>query len=101
MGHYWILGATFAFAAAVQPGPFQAFLISRTMTRGWAGAWPAAFAPLLSDGPIIVLVLLVLSALPPLLSPILRIAGGLFLLYLAFGAWRSWRSARPCQATGC
>ena len=91
MGHYILLGITFAFAAAVQPGPFQTYLISQALTKGWRRSLPAALAPLLSDGPIILLVLLVLVNVPPWLVSVLQLAGGVFLLYLAFGAWRTWR----------
>lgn len=87
-----ILGASFAFAAAVQPGPFQAFIIARTMAGGWRRSWPLAFAPVISDGPIIALVLLVLSALPAWLLPVLRICGGGFLLFLARGTLVTWKS---------
>jgi threonine/homoserine/homoserine lactone efflux protein len=91
MPGYLILGITYAFAAAVQPGPFQTYLISQTLTNGWRRTIPAAFAPLLSDGPIIVLVLFVLSRMPGWLVQVLQCAGGLFLLYLAFGAFKTWR----------
>ncbi len=92
MTAYLILGMTFAFAAAVQPGPFLTFLISRTLTNGWLRTIPAAFAPLLSDGPIILLVLVFLSRMPGWLVQALQIGGGVFLLYLAFGAYRNWRN---------
>jgi threonine/homoserine/homoserine lactone efflux protein len=83
-----ILGIT----AAVQPGPFQAFLLSLIARDGWRRALPAAFAPLLSDGPILFIVLLVLTRLPEWLLSGLQIAGGFLLLYLAWGAWREfWR----------
>jgi len=88
---YIILGMTYAFAAAVQPGPFQTYLISQTLTNGWRRTVPAAFAPLLSDGPIIALVLLVLSRMPAWLVQVLQFAGGVFLLYLAAGAFKTWR----------
>jgi len=89
--HYLILGITFAFAAAVQPGPLQTYLISQSLSKGHRHTLPAAFSPLISDGPIIVLVLLVLSALPRLLVNVLQLAGGFFLLYLAISAWKIWR----------
>lgn len=50
------------------------------------------FAPLVSDGPIISLVLLVLTQVPVWLVQTLEIAGGIFVTYLAFQAWRSWRA---------
>ena len=88
---YLILGITYAFAASVQPGPFQTFLISKTLSTGWKSTFPAAFAPLLSDGPIILLVLFVLSRMPVWLAQGLQCAGGIFLLYLAVGAFKNWR----------
>jgi len=88
---YLILGMTYAFAAAVQPGPFQTYLISQTLANGWRRTLPAACAPLLSDGPIIALVLLVLSRMPGWLVQVLQSAGGAFLLYLAVGAYKTWR----------
>jgi threonine/homoserine/homoserine lactone efflux protein len=89
---YLLLGITYGFAAAVQPGPFQSYLISQALSHGWRRALPAALAPLLSDGPIITLVLLVLSRVPPWLEMALQTAGGIFLLYLAWGAYQSWRN---------
>ena len=103
MTPYIVAGAAYAFASAVQPGPFLAFLIARTMSVGWQRTLPACCAPLLSDGPIIVAVLLVLSRLTNPFRYGLQIAGGVFLLYLAAGAFRSWRRFRQeagLQATG-
>lgn len=89
---YLIQGIGLGLAAAAQPGPFQAYLMSQTMQNGWRRTLPAALAPLISDGPIIVLVLLVLSRVPAWLQRGLHLAGGLFILYLAWGAWQAWRS---------
>jgi threonine/homoserine/homoserine lactone efflux protein len=89
---YLFLGITYASAAAVQPGPFQTYLISQTLSHGWRSTLPAAFAPLLSDGPIILLVLLVLYRMPDWLAMSLQCVGGIFLLYLAIGAFKAWRT---------
>jgi threonine/homoserine/homoserine lactone efflux protein len=86
---YLIFGITYAFAAAIQPGPFQTFIISKTLENGWKRTLPAAFAPVLSDGPIIVLVLFILTNIPPLFLRFLQIGGGLLLLYLAYSSFRS------------
>jgi len=85
----------YGFAAAVQPGPLQTYLISQALMKGWRTSLPAALAPLISDGPIIVVCLLVLSQVPPGLQRFLYIAGGLFVLYLAYGAYKSWKSFDP------
>jgi len=88
---YLLQGVGFGFAAASQPGPFQTFLISQALTRGWKRTLPGVFAPLLSDGPIILLSVFVLSQLPENLQRIMYIVGGLFVLYLAYDAFKSWR----------
>ena len=89
---YIIQGVGYGFAAAIQPGPFQTYIIAQTLTRGWKPTLPAALAPLISDGPIIALCLLVLSQVPIWFQRFLYIAGGLFILYLAYGAYKSWKS---------
>lgn len=91
MLRYVTIGITLAFAAAVQPGPLQSYLVSQTLSKGWRRTVPAAFAPLLSDGPIIVLVLFVLTHVPVWMERFLQCGGGAFLLYLAFGAFTTWR----------
>jgi threonine/homoserine/homoserine lactone efflux protein len=62
------------------------------LTKGWKRTLSAALAPLISDGPIIALCLLVLSQIPAWLQRFLYIAGGLFILYLAYGAYRAWKN---------
>ncbi|MBL7183294.1 MAG: LysE family transporter [Anaerolineae bacterium] len=89
---YVIQGIGFGFAAAVQPGPFQTYIIAQTLNRGWRNTLPAAFAPLISDGPIIALVLLVLSQVPEWMQRFLYVASGLFVLYLAANASIGWRN---------
>jgi len=84
---YLISGITFGFAAAVSPGPLSMFLMSQAVSRGWRKTLPAAFAPLISDGPVAVLVLAVLSQVPAGLVMYLRILGGILLLYLSFEAY--------------
>ena len=92
---FLLQGLTLGFAAGAQPGPFQTYLISQTLSQGWRRAWIAAFAPLVSDGPIVVLTLLVLSQLPDWFQQVLQIAGGLFVLYLAWGAYKAWKAFLP------
>ena len=91
MLRYFIFGITYAFAAAVQPGPLQTYIISQTLKKGWRSTLPAAFAPVISDIPILILVLFLLSTMPDSFIVILRIGGGLFLLYLGFRAFKSWQ----------
>ncbi len=93
---YFSQGLLLGGAAAAQPGPFQAYLLSQTLQNGWRGTLWAAFAPLLSDGPIILLVLFVLTRLPDGFLVALQLVGGCFLLYLAGKAFQAMRrSAIP------
>ncbi len=88
---FLLRGLALGLPAAVQPGPFQAYLLSQTMKNGWRRTLPAALAPLLSDGPIIILVVLVLTQLPAWFLRGVQMAGACFILYLA---WRAWRALR-------
>lgn len=88
---YLIFGITYAFAAAVQPGPLLTYIISQTLKKGWRSTLPAAFAPVISDIPILIVILFLLSTMPNSFIFILRIGGGLFLLYLGFRAFKSWQ----------
>jgi threonine/homoserine/homoserine lactone efflux protein len=84
---YFFYGLSLGGPAAATPGPFQAFLLSQTLKNGWKRTLPASLAPLLSDGPIIALVLLVLTQTPDWFLTLLRIGGGCFLIYLAKEAY--------------
>ncbi len=88
MLEYVALGIGFAFSAAIQPGPLQAFLLSRVAATGWKRTLPASLSPLLSDIPIALVVLLVLGRLPTVVQLVLRGAGGFLLLYLAWSTIR-------------
>jgi threonine/homoserine/homoserine lactone efflux protein len=87
-----LVGGGFAFAAAVQPGPLQAFLVSRVLADGWRRTLLACLSPLISDGPIALVVLLVLGRMSTPIQQALRAGGGGLLLYLAWTAFRQWRS---------
>ena len=88
---YILQGVGFGMAAASQPGPFMSYLISQSLINGWRRTLPAALAPLLSDGPIIALCVLVLSQVPAGMEKVLYAVSGAFILYLAFASYTSWR----------
>jgi threonine/homoserine/homoserine lactone efflux protein len=90
-----LLGGGFGLAAALQPGPMLAFLLARTAAAGWRRALPACLAPLLSDGPIALVAVLLLSRLPSSFQVVLRAAGGVLLLYFAAASLREWRASGP------
>jgi threonine/homoserine/homoserine lactone efflux protein len=88
----------YGFAGAATPGPLLMFLLSQAVSNGWKRTLPATFSPLITDGPVAVLVLAVLSRVPPGLIHYLRLVGGAFILYLAFGALKAWRGFNPEKA---
>jgi len=89
---FFLQGAALGLASGVSPGPFQTFLVSESLAGGWRRGAPVAFAPLFTDLPIILFSLFVLNLLPSYFIRIISLAGGLFVLYLAWGLWRSWRA---------
>jgi threonine/homoserine/homoserine lactone efflux protein len=89
---YIIFGLTYGFAAAVQPGPLQTYFISQALRIGWRRTLPATFAPVITDLPIAVLVILLLSRMPDWLEQVLHLSGGVFVLYLAFGTFMTWKN---------
>ena len=91
MTGYLLTGISLGFYAAMSPGPFQAFLLAQSLKAGWKRTLPASLAPLFTDGPIIALVLLLLTQTPNWFLSALRIAGGFFIVYLAKGAFDSFR----------
>lgn len=81
-------GISLGFAAGTQPGPLQIFLFTQTIRGGWRhGIW-LILSPLLSDGPIVLFILLVLQGASDDLLRVIFLAGGTFVLYLAWGLWR-------------
>jgi len=93
-----LLGLTLGFSAAVQPGPFVTYLAGQSVRLGWRRALPAIFAPLISDGPIITAVLLLLTRFPPAFLRVVQLVGGFFVLFLAWRAFTAWRDFRPAAA---
>ena len=92
----FLFGMGMAFTAVGQPGSLQAFYISQALALGWRRTVLAVLAPVLSDGPIIAFVLLVLTNLPAWVLSLIQIGGGLFILYLGVGAgralWQKWQA---------
>ncbi len=87
MVEYLIIGMTFGFAAAAQPGPLQAYLFSQVAAHGWRRTLPAVLCPLISDGPIALIALYVLNQSAAIILDWLRLVGGILLLYFACRTW--------------
>ena len=94
---FFIQGFSLGLSGAGSPGPFQAYLIGQSLKLGWRRALPVALAPLISDGPIILLMLLVLTQLPAGVMRVIQVAGGLLVIYLAWKSFQAWRSFNPTE----
>lgn len=92
----FLKGLTLGFSAAAQPGPFQAYLLAQSVRNGAARTMPVTLVPLVSDPPVIAVVLAVLSQVPPGLLRGLQIAGGAVAVWLGAGAIRG--AARAARA---
>ena len=97
MFEYLLIGSGFAFAAVIQPGPLQAYLLNSVAQNGWKRTLPAAFAPLISDGPIVFLALFVLTQIPEGMNIIIRGIGGVFLIYLAWRSYQQWKRKKEIE----
>ncbi|MBL8057317.1 MAG: LysE family transporter [Anaerolineales bacterium] len=99
-----IQGALLGVSVAVAPGPLQAYLLAQTRRYGARRTWPLILAPVVSDIPIIALVLLALAWLPEWALRGLQVAGGLLLLYMAYEQYVAHRQpgahAAPPQPVG-
>jgi threonine/homoserine/homoserine lactone efflux protein len=87
----FIKGFLLGFPNAALPGPFQAYLLSQTIKNGWKSSLILALAPFISDGPIIIITLFILSQMPVQILLMIQTAGGIFLLFLAFKAFQNYR----------
>lgn len=85
-----VLGLSSGFA----PGPLLALVIAQTLRYGVREGIKVSIAPLITDAPIIAISVLLVSrfaGMQPVLGTI-SLAGGLFVLYLA---WETFRARHP------
>lgn len=85
----FVKGLTLGFGAAAQPGPFQAYLLAQSVRNGAARTLPVALVPLVSDPPVVAVVLALLAQVPAGLLRVIQIAGGAFVVWLGGGAVRA------------
>ncbi|MCJ7735332.1 MAG: LysE family transporter [Anaerolineales bacterium] len=90
-----LIGIGYALSAGLQPGPLQAFFLAKVSEQGWRRTLPAAFAPLVSDGPIALVSILLLNILPVGFRDLLQLGGGILLCIFAWSAFRSWKQDQP------
>jgi threonine/homoserine/homoserine lactone efflux protein len=96
---YLLQGLLLGLYGVATPGPFLAYLISEALRGNLKRALPLALAPLISDGFIITVVLLVLTHLPKEVFRWLQVIGGVYLLYLAYTTAQDYFRDRVSYAT--
>jgi len=83
-------GLLLGLACGIAPGPLLALVIAQSIRHGSREGCKVALAPLVTDAPIIAAALAVSAGAGshPTVLGILSLAGGAFVLYLAFEAFR-------------
>jgi len=79
-------------SATSVPGPLQAYLLNVTLNHGWRRGLLVILSPLITDGPIIFVTVFVLQQVPAWAIQLIRVGGGVLLLWIAWGAWQQLRS---------
>jgi threonine/homoserine/homoserine lactone efflux protein len=88
-----IAGTVLGLSAGLSPGPLMSFLISQTLKHGVKEGVKVAFAPFISDVPIILIATFVLTRLAAFRAVLglISLLGGLFVSYLAYESFRTSR----------
>ncbi len=97
---YLLQGLSLGLSGAASPGPFQAFIIGQTLKNGWRRTLPAVLAPLISDGPIITLMVLLLTSMPAGILRAIKIVGGVYVIYLGWKSYQAFRNYQPVGMPG-
>lgn len=83
---YLISGITLGFIAGISPGPILTLVITETIKHNKKEGFKVALSPLISDLPIVLLTILLISKLNSFNSilGIISLLGSIFLFYLAW-----------------
>jgi len=79
-----LFGIIFGLAAGLSPGPLITLVVSETLKNGRKEGIEVAISPLISESPIILLVLVILSSVAEniILMAVISLLGACFLIYL-------------------
>jgi threonine/homoserine/homoserine lactone efflux protein len=85
-----IAGILLGIYAGLSPGPMLFLVVSQTIKHGFKEGLKIAFSPLISDIPIIIISLILITFLEGYNSiiGIIFIVGGIYLVYLAYGSFK-------------
>jgi len=90
MLEYFLSALSLGLAGGIKPGPLSIVVIQQTLSRGLPAGVRASLAPLITDGPIIIAALWLLSKFKSiqLLAAAMSLVGGIYLLWLAAKMFR-------------
>jgi threonine/homoserine/homoserine lactone efflux protein len=85
------MGAVFGLTAGISPGPLLTLVISETLRHNKLEGIKIAIAPLITDIPIVLLTIFILSKMTgsDIVLGIISILGGIFIAYLGYDSIRS------------
>jgi len=88
---YLTMGAVFGLTAGISPGPLLTLVISETLRHNKTEGVKIAVAPLITDIPIVLLTIFILSkmASSDIVLGIISILGGIFIAYLGYDSIKS------------
>lgn len=80
-----LIALTIGFTAGLKPGPLGVFVIHQTMARGYRHGLMASLAPIITDGPIILLAIFFSQQATNLdwLIALISLLGGTYMAYIA------------------
>ena len=95
-----VAGFSLGLSAGISPGPLFVMVISQTIRYGATEGVKTAISPLLTDIPIIFLSLFLLAEMVGYqwLLGLISVAGGFFLLHMAYGSMRTATVNLPTDA---
>jgi threonine/homoserine/homoserine lactone efflux protein len=88
---YLAMGAVFGLTAGISPGPLLTLVISETLRHSRVEGVKIAMAPLITDIPIVLLTIFLLSKMTgaEVVLGIISMLGGIFIAYLGYESIRS------------
>jgi len=81
-------GASLGFSAGAIPGPLHTYMVNETLLHGLRRSVIVALTPIISDIPLIILMVLILNQMPDTILTTLKLVGGVYIWYLAYQTWQ-------------
>ena len=102
MEYYLFFGLTLGLVAGLSPGPLLTLVISETLNRGTTAGIKVAMAPLITDIPIVLLMLYIALQLSDIDTAIgiLSLVGSCYVFYLAADGFKSASEEAQSEESG-